>query len=186
MLRAQTAVLRIERSTCSHLPRCPITCIMSTKQSAYQSVNRILQVALFLAAAVVVCLYVTYGIDRSLWLDEANSVHIADGSPGQIVNALSRDVSPPLYYFLLSGWMRLFGDSEIAVRLPSVLFYLGGICAMWFLGQMLFGRKGAAVTAFIYAVDPIIGRQAQNARMYSLIALLAALSMMVFVMLGTR
>src|SRR6476469_11212144 len=125
--------------------------------------ERMLQLALLLAAGLVMCVYVTYGIHRSLWLDEANTVHIADGSPGQIVGALSRDVSPPLYYFLLSGWMRLFGDSEIAVRLPSVLFYLAGICVMWFLGQMLFGRRGAALTAFIYAVDPIIGRQAQNA-----------------------
>jgi len=145
--------------------------------------ERMLQLALLLAAGLVMCVYVAYGIHRSLWLDEANTVHIADGSPRQIMGALSRDVSPPLYYFLLSGWMRLFGDSEIAVRLPSVLFYLAGICVMWFLGQMLFGRRGAALTAFIYAVDPIIGRQAQNARMYSLIALLAALSMMVFVVL---
>ncbi|WP_410971751.1 glycosyltransferase family 39 protein, partial [Salmonella sp. SAL4437] len=51
-------------------------------------------------------------------------------------------MSPPLYSFLLSGWMRLFGDSEIALRLPSVLFYLAGICLMWFLGRMLLGVEG--------------------------------------------
>jgi hypothetical protein len=144
---------------------------------------RWLQLTTLFAAAVVACIYSTYGIGRSLWLDEANTVLIAQGSPHQIVAALQNDISPPLYYFVLSGWMRLFGDSEIALRLPSVIFYLVGIFAMWFLGRMLLGAEGAGLVAFLYAINPIAGRQAQNARMYTLLALLAALSAVVFVLL---
>jgi mannosyltransferase len=142
-----------------------------------------LQLASLLAAVFVVCAYLTYGIDRSLWLDEANTVHIANGLPGQIVDALSRDGSPPLYYFFLSGWMRLFGDSEIPLRILSVLFYLAGICLLWFLGRMLLGAEGAASAAFIYAVNPIVGRHAQNVRMYTMLPLMSALSLMLFVIL---
>jgi len=145
--------------------------------------TRSLQLATVLAASVVVCIYLTYGLGRSLWLDEANSVFIANGSPKHIIDSLSRDISPPLYYFVLSGWIRLFGDSEIALRLPSVLFYLAGVCAMWYLGRMLLGAAGAGVVSFIYAVNPIVGRQAQNARMYTMLALIVALSMIVFVIL---
>jgi uncharacterized membrane protein YbaN (DUF454 family) len=142
-----------------------------------------LQLASVLIAILVACLYLAYGIDRSLWLDEANSVHIASGPPGRIIDALSRDVSPPLYYFLLSGWMRSFGDSEIALRLLSALFYLAGICLMWHLGRMLLGTEGAASTSFLFAVNPIMGRHVQNVRMYTMVAMMVALSMIVFVIL---
>ncbi len=145
--------------------------------------TRTLQLASLLAAAFVVCAYLTYGIDRSLWLDEANTVHIANGLPRQIIDALSRDGSPPLYYFFLSGWMRLFGDSEIPLRVLSVLFYLTGICLLWFLGRMLLGVEGAASAAFLYAINPIVGRHAQNVRMYTMLPLMVSLSLILFVIL---
>jgi uncharacterized membrane protein YhaH (DUF805 family) len=143
--------------------------------------SRVVPVVTLLLGAVPFLLYVTYGIDRSLWLDEANTIHIAKGSPAQIMDALSKDVSPPLYYLILSGWMRLFGDTEIAVRMPSVLFYIAGIYVIWRIGRTLLGRDGAWLAAFVYAVSPVAGRQAQNARMYTMLALLTGLSLLVFI-----
>lgn len=145
-----------------------------------KSVDMLLRVAPICVAALAVCLYLTYGVERSLWLDEANSVLIAQGSPHQIVDALSQDVSPPLYYFFLSGWMRLFGNSEIALRIPSMLFYLAGIYVIWLAGRRLLGPEGGAVAAFLYAINPIAGRQAQNVRMYTMLSLEVAVSLVVF------
>jgi hypothetical protein len=142
-----------------------------------------LRIAALITAFFAVCMYMTYGLNRPLWLDEANTVHIAQGTPTQIADSLLRDVSPPVYYWLLSGWMHLFGTSEIALRIPSILFYLAGIAAMWVLGKMLLGQEGAWLAAFIYAVDPITGRQAQNVRMYSLLALVSAVSMILFLLI---
>jgi uncharacterized membrane protein len=156
----------------------------STEPPVSYATSKTLLFAMLAIAAFPVCLYLTYGIDRPLWLDEANTVHIAKGSPEQIIEALSLDVSPPLYYLVLAGWMRIFGDSEIAVRTPSVLFYLAGIYVVWRLGRMLLGAEGAWLTAFVYAVSPVAGRQAQNTRMYTMLALLAGLSMIVFVILN--
>ena len=79
-----------------------------------------------LAAAIV---FIAVGIGRPVWLDEANSVLIAGHGFSGIVDALSRDNNLPLYYFLLSGWMRVFGNSEIAVRSLSAVFYLAGCAA---------------------------------------------------------
>jgi uncharacterized membrane protein len=135
------------------------------------------------AAVIAIYFHATYGLGRSLWLDEANSVHIAQGTPNQVLHALSRDVSPPLYYWFLSGWIRLFGTSEVALRVPSILFYLAGIGAVYFLGRMLLGEKGGALASFVYAIHPIMGRQAQNVRMYTMLSLAVAVSMMVFVLL---
>ena len=53
--------------------------------------TRLLQLTAGLAAAFVVCIYLTHGIGRSMWLDEANTVIIASGSPKQILDSLSRD-----------------------------------------------------------------------------------------------
>ena len=72
--------------------------------------------------------FIVVGIERPLFVDEAYSVLIAGRGVSAIVDGLSRDNSFPLYYFLLSFWMRLFGDSEIALRSLSAIFYVGG-CA---------------------------------------------------------
>src|ERR1700754_2875549 len=55
------------------------------------------------------------------WIDEGPSVGIADRPFGDIPDALRLDGSPPLYYLLLHGWMRLAGTSEEAVRALSLL-----------------------------------------------------------------
>jgi len=128
----------------------------------------------------MVVLYTTYGIDRSLWLDEANTVDIAKSAPVEILDKLSRDVSPPLYYLLLSPWTKLLGDSETALRGLAIFFYLAGIGATWCAGVLLLGAEGARLAAFLYAVNPIVGRQAQNVRMYTLASLLASLSFALF------
>jgi hypothetical protein len=127
-----------------------------------------------LAAAVV---FISIGIGRSLWLDEANSVLIASHGFSGIVDALSRDNNLPFYYFVLSVWIRWFGDSEIALRSLSALFYLGGCAAVFALGRRLTGEIRAAwYCAWFYEVSSLAFRQAQNIRMYALLGMLSALS----------
>jgi hypothetical protein len=48
---------------------------------------------------------------------------------------------------------------------------------------MLFSPDCGWLAAFVYAVSPVAGRQAQNARMYTLLALVSGLSLMVFFIL---
>ncbi len=146
-------------------------------------ISKALALAALVAAFLVICLYATYGIQRSLWLDEANTVHIAQGTPEQVVHALSIDVSPPLFYWLLSAWMHIAGTSEIALRIPSIFFYLAAIAAVGLLGRMLLGKEGGWLAAFLYAISPVAGRQAQNVRMYSMLAFVVALSAILFLLL---
>ncbi|OQY86238.1 MAG: hypothetical protein B6D41_13555, partial [Chloroflexi bacterium UTCFX4] len=58
---------------------------------------------------------------QSLWNDEGTSVALAQTSVNAIINAAARDIHPPLYYLLLSGWIQVAGISEFAVRFLSVL-----------------------------------------------------------------
>src|SRR5690348_6868196 len=49
------------------------------------------------------------------------------GSPRAIWNLLKTaplSVDPPLYHFLTSYWLRIFGPSEFVTRLPSLVSYV--------------------------------------------------------------
>ncbi len=59
---------------------------------------------------------------QSFWRDEAFSVLAAKQPLGFIISKLGFE--PPFYYTLLHFWMRLFGESEIAVRTLSVIGFV--------------------------------------------------------------
>jgi len=114
---------------------------------------------------------------RPIWLDEANSALIAGREIGGIAEALSRDNNLPLYYFVLHAWMRVFGNSEIALRSLSAVFYLGGCLAVFAMARRFTGQRRAGwYAALFYESSALAVRQAQNVRMYSLLGLLSALS----------
>ena len=137
--------------------------------------DRVLLVA-SLAAAVA---FIAIGIQRPVWLDEANSLLISSRSFSGIVAALRVDNNFPLYYFLLAPWMRLFGDSEIALRSLSAIFYLGGAGAVYLIGKDFCAQTRAAwYSAFFYMASAVAIRSAQNIRMYSLLGMLSAFALL--------
>lgn len=59
---------------------------------------------------------------HSFWLDEAYSWTMATQySFAEIIDRTARDFHPPLYFMLLKCWIAIFGDSEVAQRMLSVL-----------------------------------------------------------------
>src|SRR4051812_44312268 len=108
------------------------------------------------------------------WIDEGLSVGISDRPLGQIPHALREDGSPPLYYVLLHFWLGIGGRSEAGVRGLSLLFALLCIPAAWWAGKAVFRTtKAAWIAAGLAAFNPFLSQYAQEARMYSLVALLA-------------
>jgi mannosyltransferase len=136
------------------------------------------------AALIGIVVLLAVGINRPVWLDEANSVLIAGRGFQGIVDSLRRENNLPGYYFLLSLWMRLFGDSEIALRSLSALFYLSGAGAAAALGKRLSGEMRCGwYSGFFYILSPLAVRNAQNIRMYALLGLLSGLSILAFLKL---
>ncbi|MGD8902409.1 MAG: glycosyltransferase family 39 protein [Anaerolineae bacterium] len=123
---------------------------------------------------------------QSLWNDEGTSVALAQRDLVSMTQDAARDIHPPLYYWLLGGWVRLFGTGEAAVRSLSAL--LGGVLvALTFaLGRLLAGRWTGLVAALLAAVNPFQVYYAQEARMYMLLAVLTAGSMLALVLLVDR
>jgi mannosyltransferase len=111
-----------------------------------------------------------------LWIDEAISWGIAGHPITEIPVVLRQDGSPPLYYVLLHVWMELFGDGEQALRSLSLVAALLTVPAALWAGTVAAGRRAGWLTAVLAALNPFLTIYAQEARMYSLVALLSVLA----------
>jgi mannosyltransferase len=107
-----------------------------------------------------------------LWLDEALTVHIAQLPLSEMIDALRADGNPPLYYGLLHGWMRVFGDSDIAVRSLSGVLSVATIPLLWLAAERLAGRAAATWAVVLLGLSPFAVRYATEARPYALVMLL--------------
>ncbi len=138
-----------------------------------------------------------YRLDaQSLWADEGNSVSLSGRSLDLITAGAAHDIHPPLYYYLLHFWMRVFGNSEFAIRALSALLGTVLVYLTYLLGRHLSrppsvppNSGGEAshnhwlglVAAFLSAISPFQVYYSQEARMYILLAALSALSIYSFV-----
>jgi len=55
---------------------------------------------------------------------------------------------------LLIAWTDLFGDSELAVRMPSFLFGLGSLLLLWFIARRWLGPQQALLAITLLALSP--------------------------------
>lgn len=120
-----------------------------------------------------------YGLtNQSLWVDELVSVRTAEKGFAGIINEVSRgyDCSPPLYYFILHIWMMVLGTGELAVRMLSAILGILLIPAIYYVGSSLFSRKAGLISAFLTAIGEFHIKYSQEARMYTMLALLGLFS----------
>lgn len=117
-------------------------------------INKILIIFLFAFLIRLIAL------NQSLWLDEAITAQtVKTLSYSQIISKFSpTDFHPPLYYLFMKFWTNIFGYSETAVRMPSVIFSL---VAGYYI-YLIAGVWGAVFFLF----NPLIVYYSQEARMY--------------------
>jgi len=120
-------------------------------------------------------------LNQSLWLDEAVQAITAQGSLAYIFQEIRGDFHPPLYFFLMHFWVRIFGSSEVALRMPSVLFGVGTIFIFYKLTMHVHGRFVATLSALFLATSQFHVYYSQEARMYSMATFFATLSMFYFI-----
>lgn len=145
--------------------------------------TRLLLAALLIIIALGAALRVSKLDGDSLWLDEASSVKFSRDSLSGIIETTGKDVHPPLYYFALHYWMKLFGDSETASRLLSALFGILALPATYLIASRLFNRATALLSTLLLALSRFHLEFSQEARMYSLLCLLGLLSFYFFIRL---
>jgi len=79
---------------------------------------------------------------------------------------------PPLYWILLHFWMKVFGISEVSLRLPSAVFSFLSVGVAFLLGKALFNRKVAIFASCLVGFSPLHLWYAQEARPYSMMLFL--------------
>ena len=113
---------------------------------------------------------------KTFWFDEGVSVGIARLDWYNFMRILwRREANMSLYYVALRFWLH-FGSSPTYVRSLSVLFSLGAVAAIYFLGRRLFGTGIGLAASALLAFNAWELRYAQEARSYSLMVLLCTLS----------
>ncbi len=110
---------------------------------------------------------------QSFWLDEVETVNTVRRA---IPSLTMSGTTPPLYYIIVSYWMRLVPETEAMLRLPSVLFGIGAVALLFLLGRRLLGSRAGLIAALLMAVSPFHIHYSQEARAYSLMVLLTLLS----------
>jgi len=117
---------------------------------------------------------------NSLWFDEAFSWLVSQQTPISILTDTPPPILPPAYHILLHYWT-LLGDSETSLRLFSTTCSIMSIPVLYAIGRRLFGPKTGLATSLLLAVLPFQVYFAQEARLYSLVVLLAAIVLWLFV-----
>lgn len=135
---------------------------------------------LVLAAALAIGSILRIGTAAScgLWLDEFQTWWLCSGEgiSSVLERCRAQMTQFPLFYLFTRFSVGLFGKSEWALRLPSLLCGIGSIVAIFLLGRRLLGARAGAAAAMCLAVAAPQVDFSVWARPYSMMVLLALLS----------
>ena len=153
------------------------------------------------ACAVVlgVAVWLRFWTPSALWLDEALTVNIARAPLHEIPSLLRHDGAPPLFYWMLHLWMKIFGEGNLAVRSLSGVIGVITLPAAWLAGYRVGsrwwrpvddpdagdaddrdrrGRTVAWTLTLLLATSPFAVYYDTEARMYALVMLLSTLGLL--------
>jgi len=120
-------------------------------------------------------------LNQSLWLDEATTA-LASRLPLTefFNNFMLADFHPPLYYLIIHYWSLIAGTSEIALRIPSVVFGFLTIYVVYHIAKELKFKWPLAPALFL-ATSGLHIYYSQEARMYSLVTFLVSYLFLLFI-----
>jgi mannosyltransferase len=131
-----------------------------------------------LIPAAVTAVVVAIGLGRpSLWTDEFQSWGMAKTPWSQLLPILKYvDAVHGLYYVLLHLWVDVFGDSDVALRIPSLLAMAASAGFIGAIGNRLSGRATGLLAGIVFAALPSTTRYGAEARQYAIVVLVACVA----------
>ncbi|MFA4872558.1 MAG: glycosyltransferase family 39 protein [Patescibacteria group bacterium] len=114
------------------------------------------------------------------WFDEIITVAIARKPLHEMWAYLAVENHPPLHYYLVHGWIALFGPGEVAVKLSSVLAGAAGIVVTGIFARRLFGVRTGLIAAGLTALSTFQIFFSSEVRMYAWLYLFGVVSLMSF------
>jgi len=114
---------------------------------------------------------------RPFWYDELFTFYVSRlPHIDQVFRALPADGNPPLSYILVGFCLRLFGETELATRLPSILAFAVAMLATYFFVRRHCGAVPALFGMFALATSNIAS-YGSEARPYALMLGFTGLTM---------
>lgn len=108
---------------------------------------------------------------EALWYDETFTAWLARLDLPSMFSAIRGDVHPILWYLIEWLTTRLFGQSEIALRLPAAILSIISVLLLWRVALALgMDRRTAFVAGLLAAILPMGIYYGQEARMYALLS----------------
>jgi putative flippase GtrA len=125
---------------------------------------------------------------ESLWNDELSSWKrsLYDNVAQVAAKSAYSDYHPPGFQIVLFYVMKLLGDSEVALRLPSAIAGVLSIGMIFLLGRRLYSWREGLLAAGLLAVCRTPIYYSQEARSYSLLLLFALITTYVWIGLMRR
>lgn len=120
-------------------------------------------------------------INQSLWLDEATTAIVAKMPLYDFFTKfMPADFHPPLYYVIIHFWSLIVGYSEVALRIPSVIFGGLTIYLVYLISKEL-KFKNVFLASLYLATSGLHIYYSQEARMYSLATFLVSFIVYLFI-----
>ena len=135
-------------------------------------------IALGVLTAAALALRLVHLSRFELFVDEAATWWFAGMiAAGGLSEQMSLEPTPPLYYALVGGLMKLFGESDFVLRLPSALFGAAAVPIVFGFGRALFSHRVGWIAALLLAVHPMHVFYSREARVYPLLLCLTMLTL---------
>lgn len=123
----------------------------------------------------------SFGIEvNSLAGDEPFSVYFAQMDIPDILRHLRPGNNPPLYELFLHYWINIFGISEVAVRIPSLIFVSITAAFIYKIGNEFFTREVGVVAGLLFSFSNYATYFSHEARAYALFGMFTAISFYFF------
>ena len=117
----------------------------------------------------------------NLWQDEGYSVGYAyRGLTFIFRESFTAEPNPPLYNLCLTLWIKIFGESEFVLRLPSAIFGALSISLVYLIGKKYVSRRVGILSAILIIGNPFYLEYSQEARVYSFFSFICLCSVYYF------
>ena len=118
---------------------------------------------------------------QGFWFDESNTALLVHLSPGRMLGLIPhRESTPPFYYIVLWVWARIFGFGEAGLRSYSAVLGVATVPVLYFATARLVTRRAALFVAAFAACNPLLVWYSQEARSYSMLVFMSALTLLAF------
>ncbi len=138
-----------------------------------------------IAIAVALAARLLRAIEAPLWFDETFSLVIASQPTfASLWNWVVNEIGGPLYYLFLAAWVRLAGDGDLIVRLPSLVFAC--VLPVVVLRSRVLGREMLWLWSALILLWPMGASYTPYARSYSLLLLFTTWQAITYIRLLRR